>query len=119
MNIYVGNLSRDVTDEDLRKEFEAFGKVASVNIIKDKYSSQSRGFGFVEMPDKAEGQAALTGLKGKVLQSRTIDVSEARPRTEGGRGGGGGGGRGGFGGGGRGGAGGGGFGGGGGRRRSF
>jgi RNA recognition motif-containing protein len=109
MNIYVGNLSREVTDEELRKEFEAFGKVESVNIIKDKYSGQSRGFGFVEMPAKAEGQAAISGLKGKVLQGRTIDVSEARPRTEGGRGG-----RGGFGGGGRGG----GFGGGG-RRRSF
>ena len=117
MNIYVGNLSRDVTDEELRKEFEAFGKVESVNIIKDKYSGQSRGFGFVEMPAKAEGQAAITGLKSKVLKGRTIDVSEARPRTEGGRGGSGGG-RGGFGGGGRGG-GGGGFGGGGGRRRSF
>jgi RNA recognition motif-containing protein len=113
MNIYVGNLSREVTDEELRKEFEAFGKVESVNIIKDKYSGQSRGFGFVEMPAKAEGQAAISGLKGKVLKGRTIDVSEARPRTEGGRGGGG---RGGFGGGGRGG--GGGFGGGG-RRRSF
>jgi RNA recognition motif-containing protein len=112
MNIYVGNLSREVTDEELRKEFEAFGKVESVNIIKDKYSGQSRGFGFVEMPAKAEGQAAITGLKGKVLQGRTIDVSEARPRTEGGSRGGG---RGGFGGGGRGG----GFGGGGGRRRSF
>ncbi len=110
MNIYVGNLSREVTDEELRAEFEAFGKVESVNIIKDKYSGQSRGFGFVEMPAKAEGQAAISGLKGKVLKGRTIDVSEARPRTEGGRGGG----RGGFGGGGRGG----GFGGGG-RRRSF
>jgi RNA recognition motif-containing protein len=123
MNIYVGNLSRDVTDEELRKEFEAFGKVESINIIKDKYSGQSRGFGFVEMPEKAEGQAALTGLKSKVLQGRTIDVSEARPKTDGGsRGGGGGGGRGGFGGGGGrggGGGGGGGFGGGGGRRRSF
>jgi len=107
MNIYVGNLSRDVTDEELRKEFEAFGKVESVNVIKDKYSGQSRGFGFVEMASKDEAQAALAGLKGKVLKGRTIDVSEARPKTEGGgRGGGGGGGRGGFGGG-------------GGRRRSF
>ena len=104
MNIYVGNLSRDVTDEELRKEFEAFGKVESVNVIKDKYSGQSRGFGFVEMPAKAEAQAAIAALKGKVLKGRTIDVSEARPRTEGGRGGGG---RGGFGGGG------------GGRRRPF
>ena len=109
MNIYVGNLARDVTDEELRKEFEAFGKVESVSIIKDKYSGQSRGFGFVEMPTRTEAQAAIAGLKGKVLRDRTIDVSEARPRTEGGRGGG----RGGFGGG-RGG----GFGGGG-RRRSF
>jgi len=58
MNIYVGNLSRDVTDEELRKEFEAFGKVESVNVIKDKYSGQSRGFGFVEMAAKAEAQAA-------------------------------------------------------------
>jgi RNA recognition motif-containing protein len=115
MNIYVGNLSRDVTDEELRKEFEVFGKVESVNVIKDKYSGQSRGFGFVEMAAKAEAQAAITGLKGKVMNGRTIDVSEARPRTEGGRGGGG---RGGFGGGGRGGGFGGG-GGGGGRRRSF
>jgi len=115
MNIYVGNLSRDVTDEELRKEFEAFGKVESVNVIKDKYSGQSRGFGFVEMAAKAEAQAAITGLKSKVLKGRTIDVSEARPRTEGG--GRGGGGRGGFGGGGRGGGFGGG--GGGGRRRSF
>jgi RNA recognition motif-containing protein len=113
MNIYVGNLSREVTDEELRKEFEAFGKVESVNVIKDKYSGQSRGFGFVEMPAKAEAQAAITALKGKVLNGRTIDVSEARPRTEGG---GRGGGRGGFGGGG---GRGGGFGGGGGRRRSF
>jgi len=96
MNIYVGNLSRDMTEEELRKEFEAFGKVESVNVIKDKYSGQPRGFGFVEMPEKAEAQAAITGLKGKVLQGRTIDVNEARPRTEGG---GRGGGRGGFGGG--------------------
>lgn len=87
MNIYVGNLSREVTDEELRSEFEAFGKVESVNIIKDKYSGQSRGFGFVEMPAKAEAQAAITGLKGKVLKGRTIDVNEARPRNEGGRGG--------------------------------
>lgn len=118
MNIYVGNLSRDVTEEELRKEFEAFGKVESVNVIKDKYSGQSRGFGFVEMPTKAEGQAALQGLKGKVLRDRTIDVSEARPRTDsGGRGGGGGGRGGGFGGGG--GRGGGFGGGGGGRRRTY
>lgn len=88
VNIYVGNLSRDVTEEELRQEFEAFGQVTSVNIIKDRYSGQSRGFGFVEMATKAEGQAAIDGLKGKLLNDRTLDVSEARPRTEGGRGGG-------------------------------
>jgi RNA recognition motif-containing protein len=80
MNIYVGNLSPDVTEDELRKEFEAFGQVASVAIIKDRYSGQSRGFAFVEMPTVSEGQAAVAGLKGKTLRERTIDVSEARPR---------------------------------------
>jgi RNA recognition motif-containing protein len=97
MKIYVGNLPRELTEDDLRHEFEAFGKVESVAIVKDRYSGQPRGFGFVEMPTKSEAVAALTGLKGKVLQERTLDISEARPRPEGGRGGGGG--RGGFGGG--------------------
>jgi len=87
VNIYVGNLSRDVTEDELRQEFEPFGQVVSVNIIKDRYSGQSRGFGFVEMATKAEGQAAIEGLKGKLLQDRTLDVNEARPRSEGGRGG--------------------------------
>lgn len=87
MNIYVGNLAREATDEELRKAFEAFGQVTSVNIIKDKYSGESRGFGFVEMPAKAEAQAAIAGLNGKQLKGRTLTVNEARPRTEGGRGG--------------------------------
>lgn len=82
MNIYVGNLSRDVTEDELRELFTPFGQVASVSIIKDRYSGQSRGFGFIEMPSKAEGQAAIAGLKGKALKDRTIDVSEARPRSE-------------------------------------
>ena len=82
MNIYVGNLSRDVTEDELRQEFAAFGEVASVSIIKDRYSGQSRGFGFVEMPSKSEAEAAIAGLKGKTLKERTIDVSEARPRPE-------------------------------------
>ena len=82
MNIYVGNLSPDITEDELRKEFAAFGEVASVALIKDKYSGQSRGFAFVEMPKVSEGQAAVAGLKGKTLKERTIDVSEARPRTE-------------------------------------
>jgi RNA recognition motif-containing protein len=102
MNIYVGNLSYEVTEEDLQKAFEAFGQVESVRIIKDKYSGQSKGFGFVEMPAKAEAQSAIEDLNDKELKGRTLNVNEARPRTEsrGGRGGYGGGGRGGYGGGG-------------------
>lgn len=84
MNIYVGNLSREVTEDELRKEFEAFGQVTSVNIIKDRYSGESRGFGFVEMSTKSEAQAAINGLNGTSLGERTLSVSEARPRTEGG-----------------------------------
>jgi len=111
VNIYVGNLSREVAEDELRQKFEAFGQVTSANIIKDRYSGESRGFGFVEMSTKSEAQAAINGLNGTSLGERTLSVSEARPRDEGGRGGGsygrGGGGGGGFGGGG-----------GGGRRRS-
>jgi RNA recognition motif-containing protein len=92
MNIYVGNLSFDVNEEDLHKAFEEFGKIASVNLIKDKYSGQSRGFGFVEMSDKADAQSAVKGLNGKELKGRALSVNEARPRSEGrggsGRGGG-------------------------------
>ena len=102
MNIYVGNLSQEVTEEELRQAFEAFGKVTSANIIKDRYSGGSRGFGFVEMAMKSEAQAAINGLNGTLVRERTLSVSEARPRSEGGRGGGGAYGRGvGFGGGGR------------------
>lgn len=82
MNIYVGNLSSEVTEEELRQEFMTFGQVASVSIIKDRYSGQSRGFAFVEMPSKSEGEAAITGLKGKTLKDRELDVSEARPRSD-------------------------------------
>lgn len=92
MNIYVGNLSREVTEEDLRQAFEAFGQVASATVIKDRFSGESRGFGFVDMPNKTEAQAAIAGLNGKDLKGRTLNVNEARPRTEGGRRGGGGGG---------------------------
>ena len=88
MNIYVGNLSRDVNEEDLRQAFEAFGQVESVNIITDKFTGESRGFGFVEMPGKAEAQSAIDGLNGKDLKGRTLNVNEARPRPEGRRGGG-------------------------------
>ena len=83
MNIYVGNLSYDVTEADLRHAFEPFGVVASVNIIQDKVSGQSKGFGFVEMSSTTEAQAAITGLNGQELNGRTLNVNEARPRTEG------------------------------------
>jgi len=88
MNIYVGNLSRKVTEEDLRQAFEAFGQVASATIIKDKFSGESRGFGFVEMPTKAEAQSAIKDLNGKELKGQVLNVNEARPRPEGRRGGG-------------------------------
>jgi RNA recognition motif-containing protein len=94
MNIYVGNLSRDVTEDDLREAFKGFGQVESVNVIKDRFTGESRGFGFVDMPSKAEAQSAISGLNGKDLQGRRISVNEARPRSPS-RGGGGG--RGGFG----------------------
>ena len=100
MNIYVGNLSFDVSEDEIRQAFEAFGEVSSVNIITDRYSGQPRGFGFVEMPDKAEAQTAIENLNGKELSGRALNVNEARPRADrggrpgGGRPGGGGGGRG-------------------------
>ena len=82
MNIYVGNLSHDATEDDVRQAFEAFGEVASVNIIKDKFSGESRGFGFVEMPAKAEAEAAITGMNGQDLKGRALSVNEARPRED-------------------------------------
>ena len=82
MKIYVGNLSYEVTEEDLRLALEEFGQVESVTIIKDKYSGRSKGFGFVEMASKAEGQSAIDGLNGKELKGRALNVNEARPRTE-------------------------------------
>jgi RNA recognition motif-containing protein len=91
MNIYVGNLSYDVSEENLRQAFEAFGQVSSATIVKDKYSGQSKGFGFVDMPSAEEARSAINQLNGKELKGRTLNVNEARPRTEGGRGGGGGG----------------------------
>jgi RNA recognition motif-containing protein len=92
MNIYVGNLAREVTQEDLEEAFKGFGQVKSVVIIKDKFTGESRGFGFVEMPGRAEAQAAITGMNGKDLKGRVLNVNEAQPKTDrGGRGGGGGG----------------------------
>lgn len=82
MNIYVGNMSYDTTEDDLRTACEAFGTVETINIIKDKYSGQPKGFAFVEMPSKTDGQAAIDGLNGKELNGRSLNVNEARPRTE-------------------------------------
>lgn len=94
MNIYVGNLAYAMSEDDLRQAFEAFGKVDSAVIIKDKFSGQSKGFGFVEMPAAEEARSAISGLNGKELKGRTLNVNEARPRADrrpgggGGRGGG-------------------------------
>jgi RNA recognition motif-containing protein len=91
MNIYVGNLSRETTDEDLRQAFEAFGQVTTINIIKDKFSGESRGFGFVEMPTRSEAEAAIEGMNGQDLKGNEVNVNEAKPREDRPRGGGGGG----------------------------
>lgn len=91
MNIYVGNLSRDVTENDLREAFEAFGTVDSVKIITDRFTGASRGFGFIEMPEDEEAKKAMADLNGKDMKGREVKVNEARPRTERRSGGGGGG----------------------------
>ena len=88
MRIYVGNLSYEVGEAELREEFQAYGEVESVTIIKDQGTSRPKGFGFVEMPSDEEGQAAIEALNGKELKGRTMNVNVARPRTEGRRGGG-------------------------------
>jgi RNA recognition motif-containing protein len=87
MKIYVGNLPSEVTEQELREEFATFGEVASVNIIKDKYTGHPRGFGFVEMTTVSQGQAAIAGLNGKALKDQALTVNAARPPS-GNRGGG-------------------------------
>ena len=82
MRIYVGNLSYDVTEEELQQEFTTYGEVTSVSILTDKFSGRPKGFGFVEMASKSEAEAAIAGLNGKTLKERTIMVNEARPRTD-------------------------------------
>ena len=82
MKIYVGNLSFDMTEEELQQEFAAFGEVASVSIPTDRYSGRPRGFAFVEMPSVSEGQAAIAGLNGKTVKNRTLTVDAARPRSD-------------------------------------
>lgn len=95
MNIYVGNLSYNTSERDLEEAFGAYGEVTSARIVIDRDTNRPRGFGFVEMANKAEAEAAIAALNGKELQGRTLTVNEARPREERGAGyrGGGGGGR--------------------------
>jgi RNA recognition motif-containing protein len=83
MRIYVGNMSYDTSESDLRKAFEAHGTVDSVAVISDKYSGRSKGFGFVEMPNDSEAKAAMESLNDSDLDGRTLKVNEARQRTEG------------------------------------
>ena len=85
MNIYVGNLSSDVTDEAIREAFVSFGQVASARVIKDKYTGQSRCFGFVEMAMQSQAQTAIKSLNGKELLGKEMSVKEARPRPDQGR----------------------------------
>jgi RNA recognition motif-containing protein len=87
MNIYVGNISSQLTEEEINEAFAAYGELTSVRIIKDRYTGEPRGFGFIEMPKKTEAEAAITGLNGKDLKGKTLNVNEARPRPEGSRGG--------------------------------
>jgi RNA recognition motif-containing protein len=82
MNIFVGNVSRNVNSDELREAFEAFGAVSSAAIIMDKLTGTSRGFGFVEMPDEGEAKNAIENLNGKELKGRALNVNEARPRED-------------------------------------
>jgi cold-inducible RNA-binding protein len=81
MNLYVGNLSYRLTEDALREVFEEFGQVTSCTIIKDKMTGQSKGFGFLEMPEQSEAEAAIAGLNGRDVQGRKLNVNEARPRN--------------------------------------
>lgn len=86
MNLYVGNLPYRMTEDNLRQEFEQYGQVSSCTIITDKATGQSKGFGFLEMPNREEAEAAITGLNGREVQGRKLNVNEARPREGGGGG---------------------------------
>jgi len=87
MNIYVANLNYKIQDDSLRELFEEFGEVSSAKVISDRETGQSRGFGFVEMPDESDAMSAIEELDGAEVQGRAIKVNKARPRTEGGGGG--------------------------------
>lgn len=81
MNIYVGNLPYSVTDTDLREAFSRFGEVSQINLITDKLTGESKGFGFVEMADNAQSDAAIKGLNGTVMKGRNIKVNQAKPKS--------------------------------------
>lgn len=98
MKIYVGNIAFETTEDDLTREFSVYGEVASANVVNDRDTGRSRGFGFVDMPSTTEANAAIAGLNGKDMMGRTLTVNESRPRESSGGGfggnrGGGGGGR--------------------------
>ncbi|MBT3468247.1 MAG: RNA-binding protein [Opitutae bacterium] len=82
MNIYIGNLSYNITDQDLQKLFEEYGKVDRSNVISDRETGRSKGFGFIEMPDQSEGQKAIEELDGQEVDGRNIRVNEARPKED-------------------------------------
>lgn len=82
MNLYIGNLANEVTDEILQEAFAEYGEVSSAKVIKDKFSNLSRGFGFVEMPNNAEADKAIKTLNGEELEGKAIQISEARPKTD-------------------------------------
>ena len=86
MNIYIGNMSFDTTEDQLRQAFEGFGEVSTVNIIGDRDSGRPKGFAFVEMSGKDEALAAISGLNGQELNGRALNVDEAKPRADGGNG---------------------------------
>lgn len=82
MNIYVGNLAYSVTESDLKEAFSEFGEVTTVNLVTDKFSGQSKGFGFVEMPNDAKADAAIKGMNERAIKGRNIKVNQAKPRAE-------------------------------------
>jgi len=82
MNLYLGNLSRDVTEDELRELFQPFGKIDSLSVIKDKFSGVSKGFGFIEMPVKEEAEAAIKALHRQPFKGQSMDITEARPRQD-------------------------------------
>ena len=82
MNIYAGNLLRNLSEDELRQVFESYGTVTTTAIIKDKISGESRGFGFVEMPNADEAQKAIAGMNGRDFKGRAMTVNEAKPRTD-------------------------------------